>query len=222
MSAFPESGRSDRQKLRKIRSAFGSIPDVPRSLTLPSGLSIRLAGVIRAKSGVQTLEGKTMNWTKASAAAEILSSVAILATLVYLAIEIQQSAEATQANTRQAVLASDQQFLELLIDNPGLNLLWYKPELSDEERIRLSYFLVTTVRMRESNWFQYQNGILDDATWRAYRGSLIVMLSAPQTRVWWQNFGLERIFDPEFISLVHELLANQPVFERSRHIAAFD
>jgi len=163
-----------------------------------------------------------MNWTKASAAAEILSSVAILATLVYLAIEIQQSAEATQANTRQAVLASDQQFLELLIDNPGLNLLWYKPELSDEERIRLSYFLVTTVRMRESNWFQYQNGILDDATWRAYRGSLIVMLSAPQTRVWWQNFGLERIFDPEFISLVHELLANQPVFERSRHIAAFD
>ena len=70
------------------------IPDVPRSLTLPSDPAIRLAGGIRAKSGVQTLEGKTMNWTKASAAAEILSSVAILATLVYLAIEIQQSAEA--------------------------------------------------------------------------------------------------------------------------------
>jgi hypothetical protein len=163
-----------------------------------------------------------MNWTKASAAAEILSSIAILVTLVYLAIEIQQSAEATQANTRQAILASDQQFLELLIESPDLNLLWYKTELSDEERIRLSYFLVTTVRMRESNWFQYQNGILDDATWLAYRGSLIVMLSAPQTRVWWQNFGLERIFDPEFISLVNELLANQPVFERSRHITAFD
>ncbi len=163
-----------------------------------------------------------MNWTKASAAAEILSSVAILATLVYLAIEIQQSAEATQANTRQAMLASDQQFLELLIDSPDLNLLWYKPELSDEERIRLSYFLMTVVRMRENNWLQHANGILDDTTWRTYRGSLVVVLSAPQTRVWWQNFGLERIFDPEFISLVNELLANQPVFERSRQIAAFD
>jgi uncharacterized membrane-anchored protein len=32
-----------------------------------------------------------MNWTKASAVAEILSSVAILATLVYLVIEIQQT-----------------------------------------------------------------------------------------------------------------------------------
>ena len=64
-----------------------------------------------------------MNWTKVSAAAEILSSVAILATLVYLAIEIQQSAEATQSYTRQAMLASDQQFLELLVDSPDLHLL---------------------------------------------------------------------------------------------------
>ena len=83
-----------------------------------------------------------MNWTKVSAAAEILSSVAILATLVYLAIEIQQSAEANQANTRQAILASDQQFLELLVDSPEIHLLWYKLELSDEKRIRLSYFLI--------------------------------------------------------------------------------
>ncbi len=66
-----------------------------------------------------------MNWTKASAVAEILSSVAILITLVYLVVEIQQNAEATQADTRQAVLASDQQFLELLIDSPELNLIWY-------------------------------------------------------------------------------------------------
>ncbi len=92
-----------------------------------------------------------MNWTKASAAAEILSSVAILATLVYLAIEIQQSAEATQANTRQAILASDQQFLELLVDSPEIHLLWYKLELSDEERIRLSYFLISHFQMRENN-----------------------------------------------------------------------
>ena len=163
-----------------------------------------------------------MNWTKASAAAEILSSVAILATLVYLAVEIQQNAEATRADTRQAILASDQQFLQLFVDSPELNLLWYKPELSDQEKVRLSYFLLTLVRMRESNWLQHTSGILDDVTWRTYRGSLVVVLSAPQTRVWWQNFGLERIFDPEFISLVDELLANQPVFERSRQIAAFD
>ncbi len=163
-----------------------------------------------------------MNWTKASAIAEILSSVAILITLVYLVVEIQQNSEATQAETRQAILDSDQQFLEFLVASPELNLLQYKADLSDEERIRLSYVLLTFVRMRESNWVQYENGTLDDVTWQAHRLLLISQLSAPQSRAWWQNFGVERIFDSEFISLVDELLADQPLFEQSPHITAFD
>jgi hypothetical protein len=163
-----------------------------------------------------------MNWTKASAVAEILSSVAILITLVYLVVEIGQNAEATQAETRQAMLASDQQYLELFIDSPELGLLMLKPDLSDEERIRLSNVLLTLVRMRESNWLQYENGTLDDVTWQAYRGSLIGPLSGLQSRAWWQNFGVERIFDSEFISLVDELLAEQPLFEQNPHITAFD
>ena len=163
-----------------------------------------------------------MNWTKASAVAEILSSVAILITLVYLVVEIQQNAEATQAETRQAILDSDQQYLELYIDSPELSVLQFKADLSDEERIRLSYLLITFVRMRESNWLQYENGTLDEVTWRAYQGSIVAVLSAPQARRWWQNFGVERIFDSEFISLVDELLANQPLFDRAPHITAFD
>jgi len=163
-----------------------------------------------------------MNWTKASAVAEILSSVAILITLVYLVVEIQQNAEATRADTRQAMLASEQQWLELFIDSPELSLLMLKPDMSDEERIRLSYLLLTFVRIRESNWLQYENGTLDDVTWQAYRLTLISQLSAPQARIWWQNFGVDRVYDSEFISMIDELLANQPVFDRSPHIAAFD
>ena len=137
-------------------------------------------------------------------------------------VEIQQNAEATQAETRQAILESDQQYLELYVDSPELNILQFKADLSDEERIRLSYLLITFVRMRESNWVQYENGTLDDVTWQAYRLSLISQLSTPQARRWWQNFVVERIFDSDFTSLVNELLADQPLFEQNPHIAAFD
>ena len=163
-----------------------------------------------------------MNWTKASSVAEILSSVAILITLVYLVVEIQQNAEATQADTRQAMLASDQQYLELYIDSPELSVLQFKADLSDEERIRLSYLLITFVRMRESNWLQYENGTLDDVTWQTYRLTLIGQLSTPQTRAWWQNFPVERIYGSEFISLVNELLVDVPLIDPSAHITAFD
>ena len=166
--------------------------------------------------------GKTLNWTKASALAEILSSIAILVTLVYLAIEIQQNTDATQADIRQAMLESDQQHLQLFIDDPQLNLLWYKPALNDEERDRLSYFLITHLRMRENNWLQYERGMLDTTTWEAYRGSLIAILSSPQTKVWWENFGVERLFDARFVSIVDDLIADKPMFEQSPHISAFN
>jgi hypothetical protein len=51
---------------------------------------------------------------------------------------------------------------------------------------------------------------------------LIAVLSAPQTRKWWKGFGVERIFDAEFIMEVNELLADQPVFERPPNVSAFD
>ena len=163
-----------------------------------------------------------MNWTKTSAVAETLSSVAILITLVYLVVEIQQNAEATQAETRQAMLDSDQQFLLNIMNNPELDTFWYKPELTDEEKVRLSVALITFVRMRENNWLQYQNGVLDERTWEAYRGSIVGNLSTPQSRIWWSNFPVEVVFDSEFISLVDELIANVPVVDRSSHLAAFD
>jgi hypothetical protein len=49
-----------------------------------------------------------MNWTKLSAIAEIMSSVAILLTLVYLALQNQQIAFQTRQNT-QALEASSRQ-----------------------------------------------------------------------------------------------------------------
>ena len=120
------------------------------------------------------------------------------------------------------MLEADQQHLQLFIDDPSLNLLWYKPELTDEERVRLSYFLVTHLRMRESNWFQHESGVLDSATWESYRGSLIAVFASPQTRAWWKNFGVQRLFDARFIAQIGDLIENQAIFERSPHVSPFD
>ena len=46
-----------------------------------------------------------MNTSKLADISEILSSLAILATLVYLTIQVQQNTEALQANQRQSHLA---------------------------------------------------------------------------------------------------------------------
>jgi len=164
-----------------------------------------------------------MNWTKLSAMAEILSSVAILVTLVYLAIQTQQSADAIQANTRQAILDADQQFLIKVMEYPEIYTSQFKPALTDEEKVRLGAYLILFVRMRENNWLQYRNGVLDEVTWDSYRSSIVQVLSDSTSRGWWQNYAIgRRAFDSEFVSLVNELLADTPVQERSMLIQAFD
>jgi hypothetical protein len=164
-----------------------------------------------------------MNWTMLSAIGDILSSAAILVTLIYLAIQTRQSANATQANTRQAILTGDQQLLTLIVNNPDLYLARYKPNLTDDEKIRLGAYLVTFVRMRESNWLQYQNGVLDEATWGSYRNSIVPFLDGPRSRSWWQKYVRDqKAFHPEFISLVDALLANAPAQDQKFWLSAFD
>ncbi len=164
-----------------------------------------------------------MNWTKLSAMSEILSSVAILVTLVYLAIQTQQNADAIQADTRQAILTADQELLMRAMEEPELHLLRYKPELTDEEKIRLGAYWIAFIRMRENNWLQYQNGVLDEATWDSYRSSIVTGLANSRARTFWQNVAVSReMFDSEFVSLVNELLADEPVRNQSWVVAAFD
>jgi hypothetical protein len=163
-----------------------------------------------------------MNWTMLSAVGQILSSVGVLVTLIYLAIQTRQNTASIQASTRQAILDADQKFLFRVMDDPNLILSRYKPELTDEDKIRLSAYWVSFFRMRENNWFQYQNGVLDKATWESYRSSIMAVASA-RFHTWWKNYAVaRRALDPKFISLVDEMLANTPPVERSFFIEAFD
>ena len=46
---------------------------------------------------------KNMNWTKWASIAEIISSVAILVTLLYLAIQTEQNTDAINSQSRQSL-----------------------------------------------------------------------------------------------------------------------
>ena len=104
-----------------------------------------------------------MNWAKASAVAEIFSSVAILITLLYLVVEIGQNTAALQVTFRQELLAADQNFTMKFVDNPELDSLHFKPKLTDDEKTRLYYHVLTLMRMRKNAWIQYENEALDEA-----------------------------------------------------------
>ncbi len=108
-----------------------------------------------------------MDWNAIGAIGEILGAVAVVATLGYLAVQTRYNVAATQANTRQAILESDQKFIANLILDPAIEVIRWKRDLADDEKVILGHYLITFVRMRENNWLQFQSGGLDRETWES-------------------------------------------------------
>jgi hypothetical protein len=161
-----------------------------------------------------------MNLTKLSAIAEIVGSVAVLATLIYLTIQVQQNTRVLEATSRQAALDNATSILALSITDPGLWLLSIKPNLTDEERVKLSSFLFLTVERGRTNWNQYRAGALDEAAWLDVEGPLIGTLAKVQARKWWAYYAPG--FEAGFRDRISGLLAAAPIETTMPDVAAFD
>jgi len=161
---------------------------------------------------------KTIDWTKWSALAEIISSVAILITLLYLAIQTQQNTDAVQATVRQAMLSEDRESLYKLIEYPSLNK---RTELSEDEEVQTIAFIIAFVRMRENHWLQYQNGVLDEATWLSYREPLlnVVFHSAFGREVW--RVQSETIIEPGFVEAINSWVADIDLQDRDTQFQVY-
>lgn len=155
---------------------------------------------------------KPIDWTKWSAIAEIISSVAILITLLYLAIQTQQNTDAVQASVRQAMLAEDRESLYKIIEFPSLNK---RTDLTEIEEVQLFANLIAFIRMRENHWLQYQNGVLDEATWLSYRQPLlnVVFHSAFGRNVWTEQS--EVILDPSFVESINSWVSEIELEDRA-------
>ena len=144
--------------------------------------------------------------------AEVFGIILVAVTFIFLALQMRQNTAAIQANGRQATLNEDSQFLYRVAENPVLELNMYKPELTDAEKVQLHFFVSAFFRVRELNWFQYQSGVLDEATWESYRKAIGAYLRTPRWRNWWQH-AAPAFYDEGFAAPVNELIADEPIVE---------
>jgi hypothetical protein len=112
--------------------------------------------------------------------AEIVGAIAVIVTLAYLTVQIEQNTVAVEASTRQGRLDFGWGQTELLITQPGLAKFVMEAEkdaiaLDDEER--LLFYEFTTWRMAtwELTYQEYLDGLMDEETWQAWNGYFLLM-----------------------------------------------
>jgi hypothetical protein len=137
-----------------------------------------------------------------AALGEIVNSIAILITLIYLAVQTRQNTAAVQSSVRHTMVQEDRESLRMVIDYPTLNK---RNNLTEEEETRLQAYLVHFLRARENHYLQYRNGVLDKATWVSYRNALFpVVFSSPYGRALWNSPIVRADFDRGFQESIDE------------------
>lgn len=145
---------------------------------------------------------------------EIVGLVAIVASLVFVALETRQNTDALYADSRRAVM--DAAFQELLVqfENPDIALTIISDKaLTPEEQIRLDAFLTATLIAREYSWLQYQSGIIDQLQWDTQLAVIRTIFDAERNRRWWRYQGRNYFGDDYVVFIDNELVTTRATEE---------
>ncbi len=124
--------------------------------------------------------------------AEIFGTVAIVVSLVYVAVQIRQNTRTTRLATGQnisrdlreanAIVASDANMAEILLKGVENEV-----ELTRAERLRLYFYLNLAYRVYENAYYQRQEGALDAYVWEGILGNMKFGKRASVYQAFWRD-----------------------------------
>ena len=150
-----------------------------------------------------------MNWEALGALANLLAAIGVIATLIYLSIQIRQNTKAVRSSSIQNLVQSFSTTAQAAVENEYIVPLLLKANagsdnLSEQERGRLHFWFIMTFRRFEGVYFQRDLGIVDAEVIDGFERSHISILTSKSAQSWWANS--KAIFNSGFVSYVEDLL----------------
>jgi len=161
-------------------------------------------------SALNLVSTVTLNWEAIGAVANLLAALGVIATLIYLAMQIRQNTKAVRSSSIESLVHNLSATAQAAVENEYMVPLMLKanagPEtLTEVERVRMHFWFIMTFRRFEGVYFQRELGFVDAAVIEGFERSHISILASKSGRLWWTN--AKEIFNSGFVSYVEELLA---------------
>jgi hypothetical protein len=161
---------------------------------------------------------------------EFIGSVAVVLSLVYLAIQVRQNTASIRTENFARALERVSAMQSLLFENRDLAQLQAQGVLDPStltrvERLQLTWWLTEAFGAFEFMFHQAQSGALPDEVWGRWSASIAWWLSFPGVQAWWRaiptpfsesftSFVDAQIrdarFDPEAVDRFNKFLAGTP------------
>ena len=148
-----------------------------------------------------------MNWEAIGAIAELLGALGVIVSLIYLAAQIRQNTRSACSASFQVAAAEAGQIYRVIAENSEAARVFrigmQEPtRLDSDEMVRFVSLLASMFRGYENMFVQYQNRKVDEASWAAWRTSMVTALESPGGSCFWEARG--RSFRQDFQRLVAE------------------
>lgn len=121
---------------------------------------------------------------------EFIGSIAVLVSLVYLAIQIRKSTETERTSTYQSIVSDFGQMNQSLAGDPELIALYIRgledfDALDATARARISQVFYMTFRYFENMYYQHEKGYLEDEVWLGWKRLMLNYFANPGFQTWW-------------------------------------
>jgi hypothetical protein len=154
---------------------------------------------------------KMINWSKWASIAEIISSIAILLTLIYLAIQTKQNTDAINSQSRESLAESAVFEQTIWLQYPKLStfIVDNSIQMTFEQKVQLDSLMLMSISRREFAFRQYKAGVLNESVWNHEKEIIALLLGTERTRSWWVNIG-KGGFEENFSNAVDLIIRDKP------------
>lgn len=148
------------------------------------------------------------NWDAISAISQLVGSLAVVLSVLYLAVQVHQSTRVARVAMQDAAATALREVTKPFMENPDLERIWRVGledigALSVEERARFFHAAYQFLKAFETIHSHYVYGLMDRQLWEGWHGLLRHYIGAPGIASYW-NLRPE-LFSDRFRNFVKSL-----------------
>jgi hypothetical protein len=155
-----------------------------------------------------------MNWEAISAVSQLVGSLAVVISVLYLAVQLRSSTRVARVAAQDAAAAALRDVTKPFMENAELGRVWRTglenlEALSAEDQARFFHAAYQFMKALETIHYHYVYGLLDAQLWEGWRELLRHYVATPGIHYYLTQRG--PVFSQRFRQFIAEL---EPVTER--------
>ena len=156
-----------------------------------------------------------MNWDAIGAIGEIVGAAAVVATLVYLAVQTRRNAASTQSSTEVEASRQFSAWITRASLDDSIQRIWDEVQtetpLSDEDVRKWLWYVAELFHMSEGIFIQYQKGFVSRDVWSEFERAMLGLLQLVPTQRWFH--GRNSPLSDTFRRHIENLMTEEPVWK---------